>query len=293
MKYQKATWSWLFFLKKDKYTKMKILYALIFFAFVLISSCAVKPLPSSAAGMVNKDITILCYNIHHANPPSKPGLIDIEAIANVIRQQNPDLVALQEVDVNTSRSGTSLNQAEELGRLTGMTAYFGKAIDYGGGEYGVAILSKLPLTEIKNRSLPSAAGTNGEPRTLLSATITLPGNNQFIFASTHLDAQRNDANRQLQIKKILELVKQETLPVIIAGDFNAVPESDVVKQMDNYFTRTCLTGCPFTIPVINPNKTIDYIAYAPENAFTVVAHEVINEQYASDHLPVKAIFKLK
>ena len=92
--------------------------------------------------------------------------------------------------------------------------------------------------------------------------------------------------------KNTRIVKQETLPVIIAGDFNAVPESDVVKQMDNYFTRTCLTGCPFTIPVINPNKTIDYIAYAPQNAFSVVAHEVINEQYASDHLPVKAIFKI-
>ena len=272
---------------------MKYLPVYIFFAVILISSCAVKPLPSSTVGMANKDIAILCYNIHHANPPSKPGLIDIEAIANVIRQQNPDLVALQEVDVNTNRSGTSLNQAEELGRLTGMTAYFGKAIDYDGGEYGVAILSKYPLSDIKNRPLPSAAGTNGEPRTLLSATVNLPGNKQIIFASTHLDAQRNDANRQLQIKKILELVKQETLPVIIAGDFNAVPESDVIKQMDNYFTRSCKTGCPFTIPVINPNKTIDYIAYAPENAFTVVAHEVINEQYASDHLPVKAIFTIK
>lgn len=271
---------------------MKYLHVVMFFALIWVSSCAVKTVPASSADE-NLELSVLCYNIHHCNPPSKPDLIDIEAIAKVIRQQNPDLVALQEVDVNTSRSGTSLNQAEELGRLTGMNAYFGKAIDYGGGEYGVAILSKYPLSDIKNRPLPSAAGTNGEPRTLLSATVSLPRNKQIIFASTHLDAQRNDANRQLQIKKILELVKQETLPVIIAGDFNAVPESDVIKQMDNYFTRTCLTGCPFTIPVINPNKTIDYIAYAPQNAFSVVAHEVINEQYASDHLPVKAIFKLK
>lgn len=273
---------------------MKYLHVVVIFTVIWLSSCAVKSIPGSSANDRNfKSLKVLCYNIHHCNPPSAPGLIDIQAVAKVIRQQNPDLVALQEVDVNTSRSGTSLNQATELGRLTGMTAYFGKAIDFDGGEYGVAILSKYPLSDIQNRPLPTADGTNGEPRTLLSGTVTLPGNKRIIFASTHLDAQRNTANRQLQIKKILELVKQETLPVIIAGDFNAVPESDVIRQLDSYFKRSCLTGCPFTIPVINPNKTIDYIAYTPEDAFTVVAHEVIKEEYPSDHLPVKAIFTLK
>ncbi|MFN2440183.1 MAG: hypothetical protein ABR503_13355 [Chitinophagaceae bacterium] len=48
---------------------------------------------------------ILSYNIHHANPLSRPGIIDLQAIAQVIKQQTPDLVALQEVDVYTNRSG--------------------------------------------------------------------------------------------------------------------------------------------------------------------------------------------
>src|SRR5690606_28018267 len=103
------------------------------------------------------------YNIHHANPPSKPALIDIDAIARAIKDQDPDLVALQEVDVNTQRSG-KFNQAEEIARRLGMSFFFAKAIDHGGGDYGVAILSKFPMSETAIHSLPTEPNTKGEPR---------------------------------------------------------------------------------------------------------------------------------
>jgi endonuclease/exonuclease/phosphatase family metal-dependent hydrolase len=128
---------------------------------------------------------------------------------------------------------------------------------------------------------------------LATATIILPGNKKVIFACTHLDAQHDDVNRQLQIKKILESLKGNALPVVIAGDLNAIPESDVIKQLDNQFTRTCTGECPFTIPEKNPNKTIDYIAFSPAGKFTVLSHAVIDEAYASDHRPVKAILRIK
>lgn len=238
-------------------------------------------------------ITILSYNIHHANPPSKSGLIDINAIANVIKQQKADLVALQEVDVHTGRSGITLDQANAIAKLTGMNAFFAKAIEYDGGEYGVAILSKFPIESKTNTPLPTDDNTKGEHRTLATATIVLPGNKKIIFACTHLDAQHNDINRQLQIKKILGLLKEKKQPVIIAGDLNAEPSSDVIKQLDNYFTRTCIKDCPFTIPETNPDKTIDYIAYTPSQKFSVVCHSVVDERYASDHRPVKAVLQIK
>lgn len=237
-------------------------------------------------------LRVLCYNIHHCNPPSKPGLIDVDAIAKVINDSKPDVVALQEVDVHTGRSGSGLHQAEELARKTGMQSYFAKAIDYDGGEYGVAILSRFPMESTMKFDLPTAAGTNGEPRILATAVITLPGNEKIRFACTHLDAQKNDTNRVLQMAKINEILKSETMPVIIAGDFNATPESRIINKLDSDFKRSCLTGCGFTIPQVNPTKTIDYIAFKPANAFTVVQHKVINESYASDHLPVFAILKL-
>ncbi|MBC8125022.1 MAG: tetratricopeptide repeat protein [Candidatus Kapabacteria bacterium] len=129
---------------------MKIISVIV--GFIMIVCCAKKPLQglskSGGGGSKAPGIRVLCYNIHHANPPSRPDFIDMVAIANVIKQEQPDLVALQEVDAYTTRSGKALHQAEELGRLTGMKVYFAKAIDYGGGEYGVAILSKFPMDAI-------------------------------------------------------------------------------------------------------------------------------------------------
>lgn len=254
-------------------------------------SCSRKSVPKDSADSVQR-LKVLSYNIHHANPPSKPDLIDIEAIAKVIRAEKPDLVALQEIDVNNTRSGKTLHEADELGRLTGMRAFFAKGIDYGGGEYGVAILSRLPMEDMQRIPLPTEESTKGEHRTLGTAVITLQGGKKIIFSVTHLDAQSNSINRMLQMRKITEHFTGVKLPVIIAGDFNAVPGSEVINMLDSSFTRSCITGCGFTIPVLNPNKTIDFIAFRPSRSFKVIKHEVISETYASDHLPVMAVLEI-
>lgn len=238
-------------------------------------------------------LRVLCYNIHHANPPSRPDSIDVAAIASVINREHPDLVALQEVDVFTQRSGKSLHEAETIARLTGMKSYFAKAINFEGGEYGIAILSRLPMEAMQNHPLPTAAGTGGEPRTLATAVITLPTGQKIVFACTHLDAQSNDTNRIMQAQKIVEILKKENRPLILAGDFNAVPTSRTINIFDSYFTRSCLTDCGFTIPVINPTKTIDFIVFAPKARFRTTQHQVISETYASDHLPILSVLQLQ
>ncbi len=275
---------------------MKVMKAIsmCIFLLMLFHTATITALAGGEGpGQDTLGIRVLCYNIHHANPPSHPDSIDLNAIAEVIKQQQPDLVALQEVDVYTTRSGQSLHQAKELGRITGMEVYFAKAIDYGGGEYGVAILSKYPMTEMKKYSLPTAAGTGGEPRILATAIIKLPQGREILFANTHLDAQGNDTNRILQAQRIVEILSKEKLPVILAGDLNAVASTRVIGAFDNHFMRSCITNCGFTIPVINPNKTIDYIVYAPKEKFKVIQHKVIPESYASDHRPVMAILQLQ
>lgn len=272
---------------------MKIIHLFSVIILALLLSCAEKAFPVVTKNDRTNSISILTYNIHHANPPSKPGLIDVNAIANVIKQEKADLIALQEVDVHTNRSGISLHEADEIARLTGMKVFFAKAINYDGGEYGVAILSKFPMEKMNNIPLPTDDHTKGEHRTLATAIIILPNKKKIVFACTHLDAQHDDLNRQLQIRKILEVVKQQNLPLIIAGDLNAVPESDVIKQFDSYLTRTCITDCSYTIPEMNPDRTIDYIGFSPAEKFTVVMHSVVAESYASDHRPVKAILRLR
>ncbi len=241
---------------------------------------------ANATERVDK-LKVMSYNIHHANPPSREGYIDLDAIAAVIKAQDPDLLALQEVDVNTERSG-AFNQAEELARRLSMNYYFGKAIDYQGGEYGVAILSKYPISETVVNRLPTQEGTRGEPRILATAKVTLPDGTHIRFGSTHLDAQREPVNRQLQINKIAEIAQAEKLPFIIAGDFNATPDSEIIQVLDQHFTRSCMQ-CEPTIPVNNPSRTIDFIAFShPADKFKAGSQQVINETYASDHLPIVA-----
>ena len=262
----------------------------LFVVLVLFTACNRRTSPTSATQRSN-ELHVLSYNIHHCNPPSAGNLIDVDTIAAVIKKVNPDVVALQEVDVNTNRSGT-IDQAKVLGEKTGMKSYFFKAINHDGGEYGLAILTNLTVVNLNKYALPTVPESKGEPRIL--ATIELKGKNgkNFLFACTHLDAQSNPQNRLLQIKEINRIASGAQLPVIIAGDLNAATGTEVINIFDQQFKRTC-SNCAFTIPVLKPNKTIDFIGFSPANGFDVLEHEVINETYASDHLPVRARLKMQ
>lgn len=255
------------------------IFSLGFFVFALLISGPIY-------GQKGKELKVMAYNIHHANPPSKPDLIDVEAIAKVINSSKPDLVALQEVDVNTKRSGVNLNQAKELASLTGMNFYFEPSMPYQGGGYGNAILSKFPIDKQFFHQLITEE--KSEPRAILTVEVTLPGNQKLKFASTHLDF-KSDAITALQAEDIVSYFKNDQIPVIIAGDFNAISASDAIQLLDKNFDRTCQGECPPTIPVNNPDKAIDFIFYRAHKDFVVKHHEVIVERYASDHLPVFAI----
>lgn len=259
---------------------------------VLLASCSAKTLSTTDAKETNAAVVrVMSYNIHHSNPPLKPEVIDLEAISNVIKSADPDLVALQEVDVNTKRSG-DFNQAEEIAERLDMHFFFGKAIDYQGGGYGVAILSKYPLKETTVHRLPSKEGTNAEPRVVATARIELYNGVTIRFGSTHLDAQRDPSNRGLQVKEIIVIAGKEKLPFILAGDFNAVPESDAMKIITKKFELSC-RQCPLTSSAQNPVRTIDYIVFRdPSGKLKAKNHEVINEKQASDHLPVVAEFEV-
>lgn len=244
-----------------------------------------------AQASLAQKLKVMSYNIHHANPPSRKDSIDIDAIVKVIKAQDPALVALQEVDVNTGRSGNR-NQATEIAQKLGMQVFFGKAIDHDGGDYGVAILSKFPISDPKVYRLPTLESTGGEPRVLATVNLKLADGRRMIFGSTHLDAQRDSVNREMQIREINRIAALEKLPFVIAGDFNAPPGSGVIKTLDQQFSRTC-TQCEPTIPVINPQKTIDFIAFKPDGTFKVLSNTVVQEKYASDHLPVVAVLQIK
>lgn len=215
----------------------------------------------------------------------------MEAIAKVINDANPDLVALQEIDRFTKRSGVELDQAAELGRLTGMHSYFVKAINWSGGEYGIAVLSKFKILDTIGLHLPMAEGIAGEARAVAIIKVKANGR-KILFASTHLDIVKE--HRELQAAATTEYFAGQKLPVILAGDINDVPGSKTVTMLQNHFQMTCgEESCGKTFPQINPGRTIDYIMYQPQKKFKTINHQVIPEEYASDHRPILATIRFQ
>lgn len=257
--------------------------------FSLLLSCTFKKIQSAAAG--NNIIKVMTYNVHHCNPPGKPNAINVDAIAAVIKKEKADIVAVQEVDVNTIRSG-KINQAEQLAAKAGYPSfYFAKAMDYDGGQYGVLILSKYSLSDTKTHLLPTGALQKGEPRVLATATVTLPGGKLYRFGCTHLEAY-NKASRVLQAKEICRIAGETALPFIIAGDLNATEGSDVINILDNHFTRTCY-NCPPTFWEDGETGAIDFIVFTPaKDVFNVLSHNVVQNKEASDHMPVTTALQL-
>jgi endonuclease/exonuclease/phosphatase family metal-dependent hydrolase len=270
---------------------MKTILTLFFLLISLATYASEVPStePKQPAKKI-KSLKVMTYNIHHCNPPSAGAKIDVEAVARVITAEKPDFVALQEVDVNTERSGKGLNQAKELARLTGMNFFFSKAIDHQGGDYGVAVLSRFPILDSTRFILPIDPAIRGEVRTIAAITVEVSKGKKIIFASTHLDLK--EPNRLTQSELIIRHFKEAGLPMILGGDFNALPDSKVIGLLDQNFTRSCQTCLP-TIPVVNPNRTIDFIMYKPDGTFKSLSTKVIDEQYASDHLPVLVELSVK
>lgn len=240
-------------------------------------------------GLAQDSLRIISYNIHHANPPAKPGVIDIDAIVTIFKKYPADIIALQEVDVNTKRSG-NINEAKAIADALGIHAFFGKAIDHDGGYYGVALLSRYVLKDTQLIRLPMDSAAKGEPRILLAATVTLPSGRSVVVGCTHLDHRKEPKSRELQVAEINAFAKKSSMPFVIAGDLNAEPVSTAIQLLDEVFERTC-TVCPLTFPDTNPNRTIDYIAFKKSKGIKIVSHQVIPEPYASDHLPIRAVIR--
>lgn len=253
--------------------------------FLVITSCS----DSDAEPAVEKNkLTVLTYNIHHGAPESGP--INLDDIADVIKRSGAEVVALQEVDVNTKRSG-NVDQAKKLAELLDMDYYFSRSINFDGGEYGNAILSKYPLTDKRKFDLPMPLR---EPRSVGLATVTLPDGKTFEFGATHFEAGADFSHARLAQSRFLnELSKTLEKPLIIGGDYNAVPNSAEMVELKKGFNFSCVGSCPFTFPVRNPNRAIDFVIYngLARQTFSLVSGVAMTGELASDHLPMLAVFE--
>jgi endonuclease/exonuclease/phosphatase family metal-dependent hydrolase len=231
-------------------------------------------------------IRVLSYNIHHAEGLDRK--IDVERVAQVIRESQADLVALQEVDRGVLRTQRR-DLPAELEKLTKLTSVFVSNRPFQGGEYGNAILSRWPILAVTNHSLTMV--TTNEPKGFLEIRVQAP-RGELRFASTHFDFRATEANRLAQARQVNALLQQNTNGTwIIAGDFNAYPQSETYRLLSANLRDAWLLGGKgfgYTYSANRPDRRIDYIWF--RGPLRVMKAEVLWSD-ASDHLPLLVVFK--
>ncbi|RKH60015.1 endonuclease/exonuclease/phosphatase family protein [Corallococcus aberystwythensis] len=256
------------------------------------SGSAVRPTLSSGTTPVavapKRDagaLRVMTFNI-------QSGLKGLEQVAAVIRQEGPDVVALQEVDVGSTRAHGE-DQVERLSALTGLKyrAHFGTTRLYGGA-YGIALLSRYPLASLAQYPLPTPRGA--EPRTLAHAVLDVDGREVSVYATHLIRRPFNGAARVRQSVFISHLLAKDTRPRLLMGDLNDDPDSRPVRLLRRQLqdvarvTRSDGTGT-YPMPLFLPSLRIDYVMAC--GAFTPVATRVLRVG-VSDHYPVVADLRL-
>jgi endonuclease/exonuclease/phosphatase family metal-dependent hydrolase len=241
-----------------------------------------------------QDIKILSYNILHGERPDQPLMPNLEDIAQLLIQMQPEVIALQEVDSMTTRSariyGEPIDYVQKLGQMVGFMSYFGKAMDYQNGGYGEGILVKKG-SDFQTTKLPSPAG--GEARAIAWTKVELDTSGEFYFGATHL-CHQFEVNRVAQVDSILSVADKFNRPVIWVGDLNFPPGSPEYTQIPAHWKEAgAVAGNPQnTYGTAQTGNRIDYIWY-DSRKFELLEYKVLDQITHSDHYPVWAVLRLK
>lgn len=253
------------------------------------------------------EITIANFNIAGGLRKHK---VNLDLVANAIKAMDADIITLEEVDQNTTRSD-GLDQAKVIAEKTGMYYLFGKATDMKGGNYGNAILSKYPIVKSKTFLLPSG---DFEQRSLMLSQINVPAFDSPIYVfNTHFDWHEEDEVRMSQARFINSIVfddldLDDEFPnlvsgiMVLLGDFNSVKNDRVIKELEKYWTLVKQENVDTrTWPAGNPGLDLDHIFTSRNQIWQVEQFIIPNDgnewngikwPLVSDHIPVIAKLKL-
>lgn len=239
---------------------------------------------------------ILTYNVRRCL--GTDGRLSPGRIADVIAAYEPDVVALQELDVGRARTG-GVDQAHLIAQSLGMQMHFHASLRVVDEEYGNAILTHRPSRLIKAGPLPGLMKRPAlEPRGALWASINFGGTDVQII-TTHLGLRRNERLAQIDCLLGPHWLGHHSCrePVILLGDFNATPRSRAYQRLSGRL-RDAQTAWPHhraipTFPARLPMLRIDH-AFVSRSIQVVRVESVRNSiaRVASDHLPLMVEFQV-
>lgn len=227
------------------------------------------------------------YNIRHGQ--GIDGNLDLARTAEVLLKLSPDFVCLQEVD-NQVRRSQSVDQPEFLAQKLQMSSAFGKFMDYDGGQYGLAILSKHPILNSEVIELP----LGNEPRVALATHVQTPNGGRLTVVNLHFDWVKDDKYRYAQAEKLKEYLDRLQSPYLLLGDLNDQTGSRTLELLGrNAVEAIKPVSNRFTFPSNKPVVEIDFIFGSPKNHWDFSETAVVPEAMASDHRPIRTTFRLQ
>jgi len=224
-------------------------------------------------------LRVAAWNIKHGR--GMDGEVDLERIADVLRDLDADVITLQEVDDRTERTG-GVDQVAVLAQLLGYVGSHGPHRAYQGGWYGNAILTRVPIAAVRTHPIPAASGS-----ALSVHEVELESGISVV--SVHLAG--TPPERMAQAASVTARFATSDRPIVLAGDFNGRPDGPVLELLGQGWQVIEKTGSPLTFPADAPDREIDFILVSAGADMEVIEHRVVDEATASDHRPILAVLR--
>lgn len=230
------------------------------------------------------DLTIASYNLRLG------GMLygyDMKALAKDLKKSGAQIIGLEEVYKNAPINNNQ-DTMRILGEELGYYYYYAGYEEREGGEYGVGILSKYPITEAKLHELPHNNSTNSRYGAA-EATIDINGT-KFVFVALHMDQ-----NKAAESFSILREQLDGKDPYVIAGDFNysnfeAMQAAFPDCTLANHGTVTTADGYMFDNMIFSPSVEMqDFIVTNTKNS----DHYMISCPIVIKTPPVETIMKVE
>lgn len=230
--------------------------------------------------MAEQTLRLATWNIHQGI--GRDRRYDLARTAQVINAMHPDVIGLQEVDNRMECGKSDLARLEEL---TGMQAVAGPTMLRPTGDYGNALLTRLPVHEVERHDI---SVVKREPRGILVAHLDVSGK-RLQVAVTHLGLLPGE--RRHQVRCLIQALSGEhRRPMILMGDFNEwLFLGRPLRWLHRHFGNP---RSPATFPARWPLLRLDHVLSDPPERLH--SHRVFKGSFArvaSDHLPLVAIYE--
>lgn len=227
------------------------------------------------------EVRLLSWNVMYGRDHAE-GVPDPEAVAQAIEAADPDVVLLQEVSRGWPIGG-GVDLLEYLSRRLAMPYRWSPAAD---GQFGNALLTRLPLSDVATARLPFVQGPM--ERSYVAATVQLSGGQELHLVNAHLQHRKdNTPTRLVQSRALLDIWDRRP-HTVVAGDFNFWPswrERDVWDGAGLVSAQDVTGhGGEFTVPSDDPDNQVDWIFGTPDLTFSDFAIRSAVTQ--SDHYPL-------